>query len=49
VAAAAIGAASAHFVLERDPARRSEKESSSAFTISPLPGGAMVSYNLTLK
>jgi len=49
VAAAAIGAASAHFVLERDPARRSGKESSSAFTISPLPGGAMVSYNLTLK
>ena len=49
VAAAAIGAASAHFVLERDPARRSEEERSSAFTISPLPGGAMVSYNLTLK
>jgi membrane-associated phospholipid phosphatase len=49
VAGAAVGAASAHFVLERDPARQSEKERSSAFTISPLPGGAMVSYNLTLK
>jgi len=49
VAAAAIGAASAHFVLERDPARQSERERSSAFTISPLPGGAMVSYNLTFK
>src|SRR5262249_37250281 len=33
VAAAAIGAASAHFVLERDPSRQREKESSSAFTI----------------
>jgi membrane-associated phospholipid phosphatase len=49
VAGAALGGATAHFVLERDPQRRSERESRSALSVTPLPGGAMVSYNLVLK
>ena len=49
VAGAALGAATAHFVLERDPRRRAERESRSALSVTPLPGGAMVSYNLVLK
>jgi membrane-associated phospholipid phosphatase len=49
VAAAALGAASAHFVLERDAERKEARENGSALTLTPLPGGAMVSYNLILK
>lgn len=48
VAGAAIGAASAHFVLERD-AERGAAKNESALSITPLPGGAMVSYNLIIK
>jgi PAP2 superfamily len=49
VAGAALGAATAHFVLERDPAHRADQEARSALSVTPLPGGAMVSYNLILK
>lgn len=49
VAGAAIGGATAHFILERDSERNALKNSGSAFSITPLPGGAMVSYNLVLK
>ena len=48
VAGAAIGGATAHFILERDSERNSARNGS-ALSITPLPGGAMVSYNLTLK
>jgi hypothetical protein len=47
VAGAAIGAASARFVLERDAERKAKN--TSALSITPLPGGAMVSYNLIIK
>jgi PAP2 superfamily protein len=49
VAGAAIGAATAHFILERDAEAHAAKESSSALSVTPLPGGAMLSYNLILK
>jgi hypothetical protein len=48
VAAAAIGGATAHFVLGRD-AERNEELNRSAFSVVPLPGGAMVTYNLEIK
>jgi undecaprenyl-diphosphatase len=47
VAGAALGGATAHFVLERDQERKAARESSTALSFTPLPGGAMVSYNLT--
>jgi hypothetical protein len=48
VAGAALGGATAHFVLTRNKARNDEM-SSSALTIVPLPGGAMLTYNLEIK
>jgi len=49
VAGAAVGAATAHFMLEREAERDVTRNGGSAWSITPLPGGAMVSYNLTLK
>lgn len=49
VAGAVVGGATAHFILERDAERRAARDSSSALSITPLPGGAMVSYNLILQ
>jgi len=48
VAGAAIGGATAHFVLERDAARREARKN---YTVSlvPLEGGAMLTYSLTLQ
>ncbi|HEY6927323.1 MAG TPA: phosphatase PAP2 family protein [Steroidobacteraceae bacterium] len=46
VAGAAIGGATAHFILERDAERHAARENGSALSITPLPGGAMLSYNL---
>ncbi|MGH8324179.1 MAG: phosphatase PAP2 family protein, partial [Steroidobacteraceae bacterium] len=48
VAGAAIGGASAHFVLTRDNKRR-EDLSSSTLSVVPIPGGAMLTYNLDMK
>jgi membrane-associated phospholipid phosphatase len=48
VAGAEIGGATAHFVLERDEQRRQESNESS-LSVVPIPGGAMLSYNLTIK
>lgn len=48
VAGAAIGGATGHFILERD-AERNAARNSSALSITPLPGGAMVSYNLIIQ
>jgi membrane-associated phospholipid phosphatase len=49
VAGAALGAATAHFVLTRDKEGRAEQEARSGLSVTPLPGGAMLSYNVTLK
>jgi hypothetical protein len=49
VAGAALGMATAHFVLERDPQRKAARERSSQLSFTPLPGGAMVSYNLVFQ
>jgi len=49
VAGAAIGGATAHFVLERDAERRAVRDSGSALSVTPIPGGAMLSYNLIFK
>jgi hypothetical protein len=48
VAGAAIGGATAHFVLEREAARR---EARKAYSVSlvPLEGGAMLTYSLTIQ
>lgn len=46
VAGAAIGGATARFILERDAARRAERDGGSALSVTPIPGGAMLSYNL---
>jgi len=48
VAGAALGGATAHFVLEREAARR---ETRKAYSVSlvPLEGGAMLTYNLTIQ
>jgi membrane-associated phospholipid phosphatase len=48
VAGAAIGGATAHFVLEREAARR---EARKAYSVSlvPLDGGAMLTYSLTIQ
>jgi len=48
VAAAALGGATAHFILSRD-AERNEELNRSAWSVMPLPGGAMVTYNLEIK
>lgn len=48
VAGAEIGAATAHFVLVRSKERR-EAASNYSLSLVPIEGGAMVSYNLTLK
>jgi membrane-associated phospholipid phosphatase len=49
VAGAAIGGATAHFILERDAERRAARHSGSALSVTPIPGGAMLSYNLILQ
>jgi len=49
VAGAALGGATAHFILERDAQRNAARDRGSAFSITPLPGGAMLSYNLILQ
>jgi PAP2 superfamily protein len=49
VAGAAIGGATAHFILERDAESHAARDRGSAFSVTPLPGGAMLSYNLILK
>ncbi len=46
VAGGAIGGATAHFILERDAERRAERDGGSALSVTPIPGGAMLSYNL---
>jgi len=48
VAGAAIGGATAHFVLERDAARREARKNYSV-SLLPLEGGAMLTYSLTLQ
>jgi membrane-associated phospholipid phosphatase len=48
VAGAALGGATAHFVLSRD-AEQNEVRNSSALSIVPLPGGAMLTYRLEFK
>jgi membrane-associated phospholipid phosphatase len=48
VAGAALGGATAHFILSRNAARNAEMNSS-AFSVVPLPGGAMLTYNLEIK
>ena len=48
VAGAAIGGATAHFVLERDAARREARKNYSV-SLVPLEGGAMLTYSLTLQ
>lgn len=45
VAGAALGGASAHFVMNR----RYAADTSTGLTLVPLEGGAMLSYNLTLQ
>jgi hypothetical protein len=49
VAGAALGGATAHFILERDAERHAARDRGSALSVTPLPGGAMVSYNLILQ
>lgn len=49
VAGAAIGGATAHFILERDAERHAAMESGASLSVTPLPGGAMLSYNLILQ
>jgi len=46
VAGAAIGGATAHFILERDAERHAARDREAALSVIPLPGGAMLSYNL---
>lgn len=46
VAGAAIGGATAHFILERDAESRAARDRGAALSVTPLPGGAMLSYNL---
>lgn len=45
-AGAAIGGATAHFVLERN---KPHIDSGSALSVTPIPGGAMLTYNLEIK
>lgn len=47
-AGAAIGGATARFVLERNKPRI-ESENGSALSVVPIPGGAMLTYNLEIK
>jgi len=49
VAGAAIGGATAHFILERDAERHAARDRGSALSVTPLPGGAMLSYNLIFQ
>jgi hypothetical protein len=46
VAGAALGGATAHFILERDAESQAARDRGSALSVTPLPGGAMLSYNL---
>jgi membrane-associated phospholipid phosphatase len=48
VAAAALGGATAHFVLTRNSEHNDEMKSG-AVSVVPLPGGAMLTYNLVIK
>ena len=48
VAGAALGGATAHFILTRDEAHK-EEMNRSAFSVTPLPGGAMLTYNLEIQ
>ena len=48
VAGAEIGGATAHFVLKRSEARR-EAPADYSLSLVPIEGGAMLTYNLTLK
>ncbi len=48
VAGAALGGATAHFILTRD-AEHNEELNRSALSVVPLPGGAMLTYNLEIK
>lgn len=48
VAGAALGGATAHFILTRD-AEQNEIKNSSALSVVPLQGGAMLTYNLEIK
>lgn len=48
VAGAALGGATAHFILSRD-AERNEERNRSALSVVPLPGGVMLTYNLEIK
>jgi undecaprenyl-diphosphatase len=48
VAGAALGGATAHFVLTRD-AEANEMKNSSSFSVAPLPGGVMLTYRLEIK
>ncbi len=48
VAGAALGGATAHFVLTRD-VEQNELKNSSALSVAPLPGGLMLTYNLEIK
>jgi len=46
VAGAALGAASAHFVMSR---HAGDLDHTSRFAVVPVPGGAMLTYRLTLN
>jgi len=48
VAGAALGGATAHFILTRN-AEHNEELNRSALSVVPLPGGAMLTYNLEIK
>ncbi len=48
VAGAALGGATAHFILTRD-AEHKEQMNRSALSVVPLPGGAMLTYNLEIR
>lgn len=48
VAGAALGGATAHFILTRNE-EHNEEMNRSALSVVPLPGGAMLTYNLEIK
>jgi PAP2 superfamily len=49
VAGAAIGGATAHFILERNKERNEAIANGTALSVVPLPGGAMLTFNMEIK
>jgi membrane-associated phospholipid phosphatase len=47
VAGAAIGGSTAHYILDRN--KPATDDTASGFSVAPLQGGAMLSYNLVIK